>query len=117
MGEAGLLRRQDMQFIWRNEGYQTFDDFLAALSSNRRKTIRRERRDAQAGLDIRVLTGADITEAHWDAFFDFYQDTGARKWGRPYLTRDVLQPDRRRPWPTASPWSWPSATARRSPGP
>ncbi|MFC5343119.1 GNAT family N-acetyltransferase [Brevundimonas staleyi] len=90
MGEAGLLRRQDMQFIWRNDGYQTFDDFLAALSSNRRKTIRRERRDAQAGLSIRVLTGADITEAHWDAFFEFYMDTGSRKWGRPYLTREFF---------------------------
>ncbi|MNQ28257.1 hypothetical protein D3C85_415310 [compost metagenome] len=90
MTEAGLLPRRDIQFIWRNEGYQTFDDFLAALSSNRRKTIRRERREAQAGLDIRVLTGADITEAHWDAFFDFYMDTGDRKWGRPYLTRDFF---------------------------
>ena len=87
MGRAGLLQRQDMQFVWRNGGYETFDDFLSALSSNRRKTIRRERREAQAGLDIRVLTGADITEAHWDAFWDFYQDTGARKWGRPYLSR------------------------------
>ncbi len=87
MAEAGMLLRQDMQFIWRNDGYQTFDDFLAALSSNRRKTIRRERREAQAGLDIRVLTGSDVREAHWDAFFDFYMDTGARKWGRPYLTR------------------------------
>jgi predicted N-acyltransferase len=87
MGDQGLLLRQDMQFIWRNEGYSTFDDFLAALSSNRRKTIRRERRDAQEGLDIRVLTGSDITEAHWDAFFAFYMDTGSRKWGRPYLTR------------------------------
>ena len=90
MGEAGLLQRQDMQYVWRNEGYQTFDDFLAALSSNRRKTIRRERREARAGLDIRVLTGADITEAHWDAFFGFYMDTGSRKWGRPYLTRDFF---------------------------
>jgi uncharacterized protein len=90
MGEAGLLLRQDMQFIWRNDGYQTFDDFLAALSSNRRKTIRRERRDAQAGLDIRVLTGAEITPDHWDAFFAFYMDTGSRKWGRPYLTRDFF---------------------------
>lgn len=90
MTEAGLLPRRDIQFIWRNDGYQTFDDFLAALSSNRRKTIRRERRDAQAELDIRVLTGADITEAHWDAFFDFYMDTGDRKWGRPYLTRDFF---------------------------
>jgi predicted N-acyltransferase len=90
MGEAGLLLRQDMQFVWRNDGYATFEDFLAALSANRRKTIRRERREAQAGLDIRVLTGADMTEAHWDAFFAFYMDTGARKWGRPYLTRDFF---------------------------
>lgn len=90
MGEAGLLRRQDIQYVWRNEGYATFEDFLAALSSNRRKTIRRERREAQAGLDIHVLTGADITEAHWDAFFAFYMDTGSRKWGRPYLTRDFF---------------------------
>jgi predicted N-acyltransferase len=90
MGESGLLQRQDMQYVWRNDGYRTFDDFLAALSSSRRKTIRRERREAQSGLDIRVLTGADITEAHWDAFFGFYMDTGARKWGRPYLTRDFF---------------------------
>ena len=90
MGEAGLLQRQDMQFVWRNDGYATFEAFLAALSANRRKTIRRERREAQAGLDIRVLTGADMTEAHWDAFFAFYMDTGARKWGRPYLTRDFF---------------------------
>ena len=90
MTEADLLPRQDVQFIWRNNGYRTFDDFLAALSANRRKTIKRERRDAQADLDIRVLTGADITEAHWDAFFAFYMDTGSRKWGRPYLTRDFF---------------------------
>ncbi len=90
MGEAGLLQRQDMQYVWRNDGYATFDGFLAALSSSRRKTIRRERREARAGLDIRVLTGADITNAHWDAFFGFYMDTGARKWGRPYLTRDFF---------------------------
>lgn len=90
MAEAGLLPRQDIQFIWRNNGYRTFDDFLAALSANRRKTIKRERRDAQADLDIRVLTGADITEAHWDAFFAFYMDTGSRKWGQPYLTRDFF---------------------------
>lgn len=90
MTEAGLLPRRDIQFIWRNDDYRTFDDFLAALSSNRRKTIRRERREAQAGLDIRVLTGAEITQAHWDAFFAFYMDTGDRKWGRPYLTRDFF---------------------------
>ncbi len=87
MGELGLLRRQDQQYWWTNAGYGGFDDFLAALSSSRRKTIRRERREANAGLDIRVLTGADLTEACWDAFFAFYMDTGARKWGRPYLTR------------------------------
>ena len=90
MGEAGLLQRQDMQYVWRNGGYATFDDFLSALSSSRRKTIRRERREADAGLDIRVLTGRDIQEAHWDAFFAFYMDTGSRKWGRPYLTRDFF---------------------------
>jgi len=90
MAEAGLLPRRDIQFIWRNDNYRTFDDFLGALSSNRRKTIRRERREAQAGLDIRVLTGAEITQAHWDAFFAFYMDTGDRKWGRPYLTRDFF---------------------------
>ena len=87
MGEQGLLLRQDMQYVWGNEGYATFEGFLAALSSSRRKTIRRERRDAQAGLDIRVLTGGDLTEAHWDAFHEFYLDTGDRKWGRPYLNR------------------------------
>ena len=90
MGAAGLLQRQDMQYVWRNGGYQSFDDFLSALSSSRRKTIRRERREATAGLDIRTLTGADITEGHWDAFFAFYMDTGSRKWGRPYLTRDFF---------------------------
>jgi predicted N-acyltransferase len=90
MGEAGLLKRQDMQYVWRNGGYATFDDFLSALSSNRRKTIRRERREAQVGLDIRILTGADLQPGHWDAFFGFYMDTGSRKWGRPYLTRDFF---------------------------
>jgi predicted N-acyltransferase len=87
MGERGMLRRQDQQYHWFNNGYATFDDFLAALSSNRRKTIRRERRDAQAGLEIVALTGDQLTEDHWDAFFGFYMDTGGRKWGRPYLNR------------------------------
>ena len=87
LGGIGYLRRQDQQYWWRNDGYSTFDDFLAALSSGRRKTIRRERREAQAGLDIVALSGSDLTEAHWDAFFAFYMDTGARKWGRPYLNR------------------------------
>ena len=87
MGEAGLLLRQDQQYHWENSGYAGFDDFLAALSSNRRKTIRRERRDAQAGLEILALSGSDLREAHWDAFYGFYMDTGNRKWGRPYLNR------------------------------
>jgi predicted N-acyltransferase len=82
-----MLRRQDQQYHWFNHGYATFDDFLAALSSNRRKTIRRERRDALAGLEIVALTGDQLTEDHWDAFFGFYMDTGGRKWGRPYLNR------------------------------
>jgi uncharacterized protein len=87
LGEQGLLQRQNQQYHWRNASYATFEDFLSALSSGRRKTIRRERRDAQAGLEIVGLTGADLTEEHWDAFFAFYMDTGSRKWGRPYLSR------------------------------
>ena len=87
MGEQGLGRREGQQYHWENAGYAGFEDFLGALSSGRRKTIRRERRDAQAQVEIAALTGADITEEHWDAFFGFYMDTGARKWGRPYLTR------------------------------
>lgn len=84
---AGWLIRQGMQFHWKNRGYRSFDDFLGALSSRKRKAIRRERAAAVDGLTIRHLTGRDITEAHWDAFWVFYQETGARKWGRPYLTR------------------------------
>ncbi len=84
---AGWLIRQGTQFHWHNDGYATFDDFLAALSSRKRKAIRKERAAAVEGLTIRHLTGAEITPAHWDAFWEFYQDTGARKWGRPYLTR------------------------------
>ena len=87
MGERGLLLRQNQQYHWLNAGYASFEDFLSALSSGRRKTIRRERREAQAGLDILQVTGRDLTEEHWDAFFAFYMDTGARKWGRPYLNR------------------------------
>jgi predicted N-acyltransferase len=87
VGALGLLQRQDQQYHWFNAGYATFDDFLAQLSSGRRKTIRRERREAQAGLEIVALTGADIGEEHWDAFFRFYMDTGSRKWGSPYLNR------------------------------
>ena len=85
---CGLQHRIGQQFHWRNEGYGSFDDFLAALSSRKRKTIRRERREAQAfGGEIVQLTGEDIEPEHWDSFWQFYQDTGARKWGAPYLTR------------------------------
>jgi len=88
LGEHGFLRRTDQQFHWENSGYATFDEFLAALSARKRKTIRRERRDALAnGVTVHWLTGSELTEAAWDAFFDFYMDTGSRKWGRPYLTR------------------------------
>jgi len=87
LGEQGLARREGQQYHWRNRGYGSFDDFLAALSSGRRKTIRRERREAGEGLEILRLTGAEIGEEHWDAFFAFYMDTGSRKWGRPYLNR------------------------------
>jgi hypothetical protein len=87
MGEQGLALREGQQYHWENRGYGSFDAFLGALSSGRRKTIRRERRDAREGLEICCLTGADLTEDHWDAFFAFYMDTGSRKWGRPYLTR------------------------------
>ncbi len=87
MGEQGLLQRQDQQYHWYNRGYATFDDFLAALSSGRRKTIRRERRDALAQVEVVGLTGPDLAEEHWDAFYRFYTDTGARKWGQPYLNR------------------------------
>ena len=88
LGDHGLLQRTDRQFHWENNGYDTFDDFLASLASRKRKAVRRERREAlAAGLEVEWLTGADLTEDHWDAFFAFYIDTGDRKWGRPYLTR------------------------------
>jgi len=91
MGELGFLQRTHKQFHWQNDGYQTFDDFLSALSSKKRKNIRRERRDALAnGIVIEMLTGTDIQEQHWDAFYRFYTDTGQRKWGTPYLTRQFF---------------------------
>ncbi len=87
-GELGFLRRIDQQFHWTNPGYASFDDFLAGLSSRKRKAIRTERKRAREnGIEIEWLSGSDLTEAHWDAFFGFYMDTGARKWGSPYLTR------------------------------
>lgn len=87
---AGWLIRQGSQYHWANEGYGCFDDFLGALTSRHRKDLRKERAKAQAGLEILHLTGSDLREAHWDAFWHFYQDTGSRKWGQPYLTRSFF---------------------------
>jgi predicted N-acyltransferase len=88
LGECGFLQRTDQQFHWENAGYGTFEDFLNALAARKRKAIRRERRDALApGISVHWLTGSDLTEQIWDAFFAFYMETGSRKWGRPYLTR------------------------------
>ena len=90
-GELGFLQRTDQQFHWKNDGYATFDDFLRALSSRKRKTIKKERRQAlEDGIEIEWISGSEITEAHWDAFFRFYMDTGSRKWGTPYLTRQCF---------------------------
>ncbi len=88
--QAGWLIREDSQFHWENRGYRSFDDFLAALSSARRKTLRKERQKAREGLEILHLTGDALRPEHWDAFWIFYQDTGARKWGHPYLTRSFF---------------------------
>ena len=88
LGELGFLQRTDQQFHWVDERYGDFEGFLAALASRKRKALRKERREALAGgVGIEWLTGRGISEAHWDAFFRFYQDTGSRKWGRPYLNR------------------------------
>jgi uncharacterized protein len=85
---ADWLVRYDTQFHWHNQGFASFEDFLGTLSSRHRKIIRRERRDALAdGLTVKALSGSDLTEAAWDAFYEFYEDTGGRKWGRPYLNR------------------------------
>ncbi|MDP6954093.1 MAG: GNAT family N-acetyltransferase, partial [Alphaproteobacteria bacterium] len=91
MGEAGLLLRTGEQFHWRNQSFGDFDDFLATLTARKRKMIRKERARATAnGIDIRILSGGDLTPAHWDAFYAFYMDTGSRKWGAPYLNRDFF---------------------------
>ncbi|WP_293799890.1 GNAT family N-acetyltransferase [uncultured Bosea sp.] len=86
--EVGYIERNDLQFHWQNEGFGTYDDFLATLASRKRKALKRERREAlSTGISIDILSGNDLTEAVWDDFFSFYEDTGARKWGRPYLNR------------------------------
>ena len=87
---AGWMLRSDIQFHWYNRGYASFEDFLATLASRKRKDLRKERATAQAGVDIVRLRGDAIRPEHWDAFWRFYQDTGARKWGHPYLTREAF---------------------------
>jgi predicted N-acyltransferase len=90
-GDAGYLLRTGQQFHWQNRGYKSFDEFLGELSSAKRKNLRKERASVrEAGVTFDWLTGSDITEAHWDQFFEFYMDTGGRKWGTPYLTRDFF---------------------------
>jgi hypothetical protein len=85
------LARQDIQFHWLNNGYGSFADFLSSLSSQKRKNIRKEREAVSAsGIVFECLSDSDIKERHWDAFFDFYMDTGSRKWGSPYLTREFF---------------------------
>jgi hypothetical protein len=88
--DAGWLLRSDIQFHWLNHDFESFDDFLATLTSRKRKDLRKERAAAQQGLEIVHLSGDEIRPEHWDAFWEFYQDTGLRKWGHPYLTREAF---------------------------
>ncbi len=88
--KAGWLIRSGTQFHWENPGYASFYDFMASLASRKRRAIRKERAAAQAAVEIEIVRGADIRPEHWDAFWIFYQDTGARKWGTPYLTRQFF---------------------------
>ncbi len=91
-GAAGWLQRTGQQYHWENQGYETFDDFLNALSARKRKAIRKERREvAEAGVRVRMLTGAGLEPAHWETFFALYRRTTDRKWGVPYLTRDFFR--------------------------
>jgi len=90
LGQAGWLQRLGLQFHWDNQNYQSFDDFLSTLSARKRKAIRRERRDAAAGLTLKTLTGPDLTPKIWDYFYKFYLSTIDRKWGGAYLTRDFF---------------------------
>ncbi|HTT98868.1 MAG TPA: GNAT family N-acetyltransferase [Rhizomicrobium sp.] len=90
-GAAGYLLRTDQQFHWENRGYTSFDQFLAELNSSKRKNLRKERDAVHAErIEFDWLTGSDLTEAVWDQFFEFYMDTGGRKWGHPYLTREFF---------------------------
>jgi predicted N-acyltransferase len=90
-GKYGYLLRTDQQFHWVNHGYRNFEQFLSELSSSKRKNLRKERAAVRdAGVEFDWITGSDLTERHWDTFFGFYMDTGGRKWGRPYLTRNFF---------------------------
>ena len=86
----GWLIREGIQYHWFNRGFGSFEDFLAGLTSRKRKALRRERAAAREGLEFRTLRGPEIGDAEWDAMWTFYQDTGSRKWGRPYLTREFF---------------------------
>src|SRR5438093_177474 len=89
LGARGYLKRTHQQFHWENAGYTSFEAFLASLASRKRKTIRHERADArEGGISLNLMTGPDLTESVWDAFFQFYMETGSRKWRRPYLRRE-----------------------------
>ena len=91
MGAAGWIQRTGRQFHWYNQGYDSFDSFLDTLTSRKRKSIRKERREVQAqGITMKALSGGDIEPHHWDAFYRFYIDTYDRKWGQPYLTREFF---------------------------
>jgi len=91
LDELGFLKRTDQQFHWQNRNYESFDGFLNDLSSRKRKAVRKERREAlKNGIAVEWVTGKDLQEHHWDAFFEFYSDTGSRKWGSPYLTREFF---------------------------
>jgi len=87
LGQQGLLQRMDRQFVWTNQNYKTYDDFLTDLSSRKRKALKKERREAQQGLVIQHLSGKELRPEHWDIFFQCYQQTSSRKWGRAYLNR------------------------------
>ncbi len=91
MGAAGWLQRTGQQYHWENDGYESFDDFLAALSSRKRKAIKKERRQAlESGVKLEIVSGDDLKPFHWDAFYRFYQNTSDRKWGEAYLTREFF---------------------------
>jgi predicted N-acyltransferase len=90
VARRGWLVRHGIQYHWFNRGYRDFGDFLDSLTSRRRKTIRKERAAAREGLEFRALSGPEIGVGEWDAMWRFYQDTGSRKWGRPYLTREFF---------------------------